>query len=159
MTTTGPQPANGAPAPRDRHRARLLHRLVGTAVLGAVLVGWGAVAASAAPSPSATRNPDGSVSVTVPAEQVERFCTETGPRALGRAEAWVERVRGDAETRGSAAWVRARAERAQDAGRARAAERLRERADRAERRIERLVERTDRLRERLTVLCAGSAGS
>ena len=128
--------------------------LLTSLLASAVLVGVGAGGASAAtPTSSATRNPDGSVTVTVPAEKVERFCTETGPKVLERGEAWVERVRGDAGTAGSAAWMRAAADRAEDAGRDRVADRLRERADRAEQRVDHVVGRTDHVRERMTAFC------
>ncbi len=134
----------------------LLTPLLASVLASAVVVGAGAATASAeTPSSSATRNPDGSVTVTVPAEKVERFCTETGPKVLERGEAWVERVRGDAGTAGSVAWMRAAADRAQDAGRDRVADRLRERADRAERRVDQVVGRTDRVRQRMTAFCTG----
>lgn len=146
--------------PTTTHRPSRLLAVV--TLLAATLVGTGAVAAAAdstGPERSAVRNPDGSVTITVPAEKVERWCTETGPRRLERAEQVVERMRGDASTRGSAAWVRARADRAEEAGRTELAEQLRGRADRMGVTVDRVVERTARARERAEQLCTDGSGS
>ncbi len=142
--------------PTTTHRPS--RRLAVATLLATTLVASGAAVASAATEPerSAVRNPDGSVTITVPAEQVERWCTEIGPRRQERAEQVVERVRGDASTRGSAARVRTRADPAEERGRTELAEQLRERAGRMEVVVDRVVERTARARERTELLCSTS---
>jgi hypothetical protein len=107
---------------------------VGGAVVGSVLFG-GAAVASAQEDPSTEPAPSsepGSVTITLSPEQVTRLCENRLPRIEKRTSSLVERIQGDENTRGSAAWLRARATKERDAGREDTASLLEERADRRE---------------------------
>jgi hypothetical protein len=104
---------------------------VGSAVIGTVLFGGTAVAsAQGDPSSTAPAPPSGSVTITLSQEQVGFLCDKRLPRIEKRTKKLVDRINGDANTRGSAAWLRARAKHERDAGRDAAAQLLEERADR-----------------------------
>jgi hypothetical protein len=83
---------------------------------------------SAEPAPSEP----GSVTITLSPEQVAFLCDQRLPRIEKRTGKLVERIQGDEETRGSAANLRARADREREAGRETSAQVLEERADRRE---------------------------
>jgi hypothetical protein len=108
---------------------------VGGAVVGSVLFG-GAAVASAQEDPSTTApapsGEPGSVTITLSPEQVARLCETRLPRIEKRTTSLVERIQGDENTRGSAAWLRARATKEREAGREETASLLEERADRRE---------------------------
>jgi hypothetical protein len=107
--------------------------VVGGAVVGSVLFG-GAAVATAQEDPSSEPAPSepGSVTITLSPEQVTRLCEKRLPRIEKRTTKLVERIQGDEETRGSAAWLRARAADEREAGREETAKQLEERADRRE---------------------------
>lgn len=113
---------------------RMSRIAVGGAVVGSVLFG-GAAVASAQEDPSTEPAPSsepGSVTITLSPEQVTRLCENRLPRIEKRTSSLVERIQGDENTRGSAAWLRARAAKERDAGREDTASLLEERADRRE---------------------------
>ena len=113
---------------------RMSRIAVGGAVVGSVLFG-GAAVASAQEDPSTEPAPSsepGSVTITLSPEQVTRLCENRLPRIEKRTSSLVERIQGDENTRGSAAWLRARATKERDAGREDTASLLEERADRRE---------------------------
>ena len=113
---------------------RMSRIAVGGAVVGSVLFG-GAAVASAQEDPSTEPAPSsepGSVTITLSPEQVTRLCENRLPRIETRTSKLVERIQGDENTRGSAAWLRARATKERDAGREDTASLLEERADRRE---------------------------
>lgn len=108
--------------------------VIGGAVVGSVLFGGAAVAVaqedpSTQPAPSSE---PGSVTITLSAEQVQFLCDRRLPKIETRTSKLVERIQGDENTRGSAAWLRARAQKEKDAGREESAQLLEERADRRE---------------------------
>jgi hypothetical protein len=108
------------------------------------------VALTGVPGAAATTIPDDGVLH----QRLERFCTRV-PHLIERGEKVQPRLAGDADTRGSLAWLRARVDKAEDEGRQRAVRRL-------ERRLERRTELAERLPERLENLrkaqaeCAGA---
>ncbi len=114
---------------------RMSRIVVGGAVAGSVLFG-GAAVASAQEDPSASEpapsSEPGSVTITLSPEQVTRLCEHRLPKIEKRTSGLVERIQGDADTRGSAAWLRARASSEREAGREQTAQLLEERADRRE---------------------------
>jgi len=93
-----------------------------------------------APTASAATIPDGGVLH----QRLERFCSRV-PALVERGEKVQPRLAGDAETRGSLAWLKARIDKAEGEGRQRAVQRL-------ERRLERRTELAGRLPERLETL-------
>jgi hypothetical protein len=105
--------------------------VVGGAVIGSVLLG-GAAVATAQEDPSTQPSEPGSVTITLSPEQVQRLCDTRLPRIEKRTSGLVERIQGDENTRGSAAWLRARATKERDAGREETASLLEEKADRRE---------------------------
>jgi hypothetical protein len=108
--------------------------VIGGAVVGSVLFGSAAMA-SAQEDPSTQPAPSsepGSVTITLSPEQVQRLCDNRLPKIETRTTKLVERIQGDENTRGSAAWLRARAKKETDAGRDETAKLLEERADRRE---------------------------
>lgn len=112
---------------------RMSRIAVGGAVVGSVLFG-GAAAASAQGDPSTEPAPSepGSVTITLSPEQVGFLCERRLPRVEKRTSKLVERITGDENTRGSAAWLRAKAATEREAGREETAKLLEERADRRE---------------------------
>lgn len=125
-------------------RGRL--RVLRSASLAIALVAGGAIPAAAVPltaSGSATvttattattdtTDTDGTedtVTITVDADAIAQLCDERLPELLTRAASLIARIEGDASTRGSAAWVQARADEAAADGRDDLARRLEFRAD------------------------------
>jgi hypothetical protein len=108
--------------------------VIGGAVVGSVLFGSAAMAVaqedpSTEPAPSSE---PGSVTITLSPEQVQALCDRRLPKIQTRTQRLVERIQGDENTPGSAAWLRARAQKEKDAGREQTAQLLDERADRRE---------------------------
>lgn len=99
--------------------------LVATAILAVPAT---AATSTTAPTTATEDEPD-TVTITVDAEALARLCDERIPAALDRAEDLLDRIRGDADTVGSAAWVRQRAEDAAAAGKDDLARRLEFRAE------------------------------
>jgi hypothetical protein len=113
---------------------RMSRIAVGGVVVGSVLFG-GAAVASAQEDPSTEPAPSsepGSVTITLSPEQVARLCENRLPKIEKRTSSLAERIQGDANTRGSSAWLRARATKEREAGREETANLLEERADRRE---------------------------
>jgi len=114
--------------------------VIGGAVVGSVLFG-GAAVATAQEDPSTQPAPGsepGSVTITLSPEQVTFLCEQRLPKIEKRTSKLVERIQGDENTRGSAAWLRARADREREAGRETTAQVLEERADRREGHVDQL---------------------
>ncbi|MPZ81372.1 MAG: hypothetical protein GEV28_13605 [Actinophytocola sp.] len=109
--------------------------VIGGAVVGTVLLGGAAVAVAQEDPSSSQPAP---VTITLSPEQVTRLCDHRLPKIEKRTSKLVERINGGADVRGSAAWLRARAEKERGAGRETSAELLEERADRREGRVEQL---------------------
>ncbi|WP_051385787.1 hypothetical protein [Actinokineospora inagensis] len=106
-------------------------------VVAALTVGVGVTGAGVAAAQSSTQAPpSGSVTITLSAEQVNRICTVRIPKIEQRADRLVARINGGAETKGSVAWLKARADKEQAAGRTTTANLLKERADRRAGRVD-----------------------
>ncbi|WP_291412385.1 hypothetical protein [Actinophytocola sp.] len=114
---------------------RMSRVVIGGAVVGTVLLGGAAVAVAQEDPSSSQPAP---VTITLSPEQVTRLCDHRLPKIEKRTSKLVERINGGADVRGSAAWLRARAEKERGAGRETSAELLEERADRREGRVEQL---------------------
>jgi hypothetical protein len=104
----------------------------------------------------------GAAAVTIPDDGVlhqrlECFCTRV-PHLVERAEKVQPRLAGDADTRGSLAWLRARVARAEGEGRGRAANRLERRLERRTELAERLPERLENLRKARTECAEAGLG-
>jgi hypothetical protein len=102
--------------------------------LGLLLTGAGTAWADD-PDTTAAQGP-----ITLSPEQSVAVCTTRIPGILSRVDRVTTRIGADAVTRGSTAWLQARQDRAEAAGRA-------EEADRLQRRIDRRPEQLDRLAE------------
>ncbi|MDQ3786146.1 MAG: hypothetical protein M3422_02750 [Actinomycetota bacterium] len=79
---------------------------------------------------TATAAADEPVTITLSAEQVQFLCEKRLPKIEKRVDRLLARINGDAETRGSAEWLRARAATEREAGRETSAQLLEEKADR-----------------------------
>lgn len=79
---------------------------------------------------TATAQTDEPVTITLGAEQVQHLCEKRLPKVEKRVDRLLTRINGDAQTRGSAEWLRAKAATEREAGRETSAELLDERADR-----------------------------
>lgn len=79
---------------------------------------------------TAAAQTDEPVTITLSAEQVQHLCENRLPKIEKRADRLLTRINGDAQTRGSAQWLRARAATEREAGRETSAQLLDERADR-----------------------------
>jgi hypothetical protein len=126
--------------------------VIGGIAVGSVLFGGTAVATAqedpaSEPAPTSEATDDdtgtetaepapsgepGSVTITLSPEQVTFLCDQRLPRIEKRTGKLVERIQGDENARGSAANLRARADREREAGRETTAQALEERADRRE---------------------------
>ncbi len=114
--------------------------VLGTLTAVTLLVG-GAATASADPStpPSAPSSGTyGPVTVTLSPEQVQNLCEKRLPKIEQRATRLLDRIQGDASTRGSVEWLKAKAAKERDAGRETSAQLLDERADRRAGRVDQL---------------------
>jgi hypothetical protein len=134
--------------------------VIGGIAVGSVLFGGAAATATAAtaqgtaqedpssepaptgeqtePAEPAPSSEPGSVTITLSPEQVTFLCDRRLPRIEKRTGKLVERIQGDENTRGSAANLRARADREREAGRETTAQVLEERADRREGHVDQL---------------------
>ena len=79
---------------------------------------------------TAVAQTDEPVTITLSPEQVQHLCDKRLPKIEKRVDRLLTRIIGDAEVRGSAEWLRARAATEREAGRETSAQLLEERADR-----------------------------
>ncbi len=79
---------------------------------------------------TAVAQTDEPVTITLSPEQVQHLCEKRLPKIEKRVDRLLTRINGDAEVRGSAEWLRARAATEREAGRETSAQLLEERADR-----------------------------
>jgi propanediol dehydratase small subunit len=79
---------------------------------------------------TAVAQTDEPVTITLSPEQVQHLCDKRLPKIEKRVDRLLTRINGDAEVRGSAEWLRARAATEREAGRETSAQLLEERADR-----------------------------
>lgn len=79
---------------------------------------------------TAVAQTDEPVTITLSPEQVRHLCEKRLPKIEKRVDRLLTRINGDAEVRGSAEWLRARAATEREAGRETSAQLLEERADR-----------------------------
>lgn len=112
-----------------------IHALAATGLAG------GLVVTAVAPAQATTLPEDG-----VLQQRLERFC-ERVPNLIERAEKLQPRLSGDADTRGSLAWLRGRVEDAEAAGFQRQSRRLADRLQRREELVAKLPERIENLRQ------------
>jgi propanediol dehydratase small subunit len=89
-----------------------------------------AVAFVVAGTATASADPSEPVTITLSPEQVQNLCEKRLPRIEQRTTRLLDRIQGDADTRGSVEWLRAQATKERDAGRETSAQLLEERADR-----------------------------
>lgn len=99
-----------------------MNKLLPATLLAVALVIGGAATASADPSEPVT--------ITLSPDQVQNLCDKRLPKIEKRVTRLLDRIQGDADTRGSVAWLRAKAATERDAGRESSAQLLEERADR-----------------------------
>jgi hypothetical protein len=100
------------------------------------LAGAGTATAQPVSTPSAP--PSGSVTITLSPDQVSFLCNQRLPKVESRTTKLIDRINGDANTKGSVAWLKERAKKESDAGRTASAQLLTERADRRAGRIDQL---------------------
>lgn len=120
------------------------------AVVAALIVGTGLAGsgvASAQPSAPAT--------TTLSPEQVTKLCEKRLPKMEERIAKLAKRINGGPEVKGSAAWLKARADKERAAGRKTTAELLTERAERRAGRADDLDRLTKRVAEFKSTHCAG----
>ena len=87
---------------------------------------------------TASADPSEPVTITLGPDQVQNLCEKRLPRIEKRTTRLLDRIQGDATTRGSVEWLRARATKERDAGRETTAQVLEERADRRSGRVDQL---------------------
>lgn len=121
--------------------------------LTAALSMAGAVATAETQPPSSE---PGSVTITLSPEQVRFLCEQRLPRTESRTTKLIERINGGADVRGSAEWLRKRAERERAAGRETTAEVLEERAERRAGRVDELNRIKTQVAEFRSQYCGGS---
>ncbi|MGH3858412.1 hypothetical protein [Actinokineospora sp.] len=111
--------------------------VVAAIVSGVSLIGGGVAAAQ----------PSAPVTITLSPEQVQNLCEKRLPKAEQRITKLLTRINGDAQVKGSVAWLKARAEKERAAGRETSAQLLEERAERRAGRVEQLNKHKDRVTE------------
>lgn len=99
------------------------------AALALTLVAAPALAAGPAAADATSDPTGGTVTITVDAAALAKVCDDRVPQVTKRATALLARIQGDASTEGSAAWLRARADRAAAQGHDDLARRLQFRAE------------------------------
>ena len=117
--------------------------------LGLLLTGTGTALADD-PGTTATQGP-----ITLTPEQATYVCTTRIPAILSRVDRVTTRIAADAGTRGSTAWLRARHDKAQAAGRAEEANRIQKRIDGRPAKLEKLADAEKRVTEFRDANCAG----
>jgi hypothetical protein len=80
----------------------------------------------------------GPITVTLSADQAQFLCTKRLPKVQARTKKLVDRINGDASTRGSTKWLQARAQKEKDAGRTTTANLLTERASKRSGQVDKL---------------------
>ena len=112
------------------------------------------LALTGAPAASAATIPDDGVLH----QRLERFCTRV-PHLVERGEKVQPRLAGDADTKGSLAWLQARVDRAEEEGRRRAVQRHERRLERRTELSKKLPQRLETLRKAQTECAAAGLGS
>ena len=107
----------------------LTRKFTAAGVLAACLAISVPAVASADPAPSTSSGP-GPITITLSAEQAQFLCTKRLPKVEQRTKKLIDRINGDANTRGSTKWLQARAQKEKAAGRTTTAQLLTERAQR-----------------------------
>ena len=115
--------------------ARRLRRIAVASAVTAGLLLAGAAPALADDDDGPTQGP-----ITLTPEQATFVCTKRIPAILARVDRVTTRIKADASTRGSTAWLQAREDKARAAGRTEAADRIQERIDRRPERLDRLAD-------------------
>jgi hypothetical protein len=133
--------------------------LVGrVAVAGAVTTAITLVAAPAASAQSTSPAP-APVTITLSPEQVDRICNERLPRVQARVNKSIERINGGVDVVGSAAWLRARAQKQREAGREQLATQLEQRAERRLGHIDKLNRANQRIADVQAKHCQSVGGA
>ncbi|SES25702.1 hypothetical protein [Actinokineospora terrae] len=108
-------------------------RAKSAAIIAAITIGVGLTGAG-----TAAAQPSTPVTITLSPEQVTNICQKRIPKIEQRTTKLLDRINGTADVKGSAAWLRARADKEQAAGRETSASLLRERAERRAGRVDQL---------------------
>ena len=115
---------------------------------GLLLTGTGTAVADG-PGTAAPQGP-----ITLSPEQATEVCTKRIPAILSRADRLTTRINADAATRGSTAWLQARHDKAQAAGRTEEADRIQERIDGRPAKLGKLADAKKRATEFRDAHCA-----
>ncbi|GHF48247.1 hypothetical protein FHX82_001335 [Amycolatopsis bartoniae] len=127
----------------------------------AAVAGCGAVVALAAGVPAASAETTETTEPTTPTyapvtlspEESQHLCADVLPKMLDHRAKLTARINGDANTKGSVAWLRARADAQRAKGHTKAADQLVVRADRRAGRLDDLKSAQDRLNAFKTAHC------
>jgi hypothetical protein len=115
---------------------------------GLLLTGTGTAVADD-PGTAAPQGP-----ITLSPEQATEVCTKRIPAILSRVDRLTTRINADATTRGSTAWLQARHDKAQAAGRTEEADRIQERIDGRPAKLGKLADAKKRAAEFRDAHCA-----
>ncbi|MBM7770653.1 uncharacterized protein (DUF885 family) [Actinokineospora baliensis] len=122
-------------------------------IITALTITLAAATAGVATAGAAAAQPSTPVTITLSPEQVTNICTKRIPRIEQRTTKLIDRINGSADVKGSAAWLRARADKEQAAGRETSANLLRERADRRAGKIDQLTKAKQRAEDFKSKYC------
>ncbi|HVW41534.1 MAG TPA: hypothetical protein VHC18_09310 [Amycolatopsis sp.] len=108
--------------------------------ISAAIVGLGAAALVAAGAPAAyadttTPPPPSYGPITLSPQESQHLCADVLPKLIDRRNKLTARINGDANTKGSVAWLKARAQSQRDKGHTQIADRLTQRADKRQSRL------------------------
>jgi hypothetical protein len=119
------------------------------AVTAGLLLAGAGTAVADGPGTAATQGP-----ITLSPEQATEVCTKRIPAILSRVDRLTTRINADAATRGSTAWLQARHDKAQAAGRTEEADRIQKRIDGRPAKLEKLADAKKRATEFRDANCA-----
>ncbi|MTD52697.1 hypothetical protein [Amycolatopsis pithecellobii] len=122
-----------------------MHTSVRTVIVGGSVLAALAIGVPAASAQTTAPPPPSYGQVTLSPEESQQLCADRLPRLIDRKNKLIARINGDANTKGSVAWLRARADKQRAAGHAKIADQLTQRADRRAGRVDDLKSIEDRL--------------
>ncbi|WP_236789031.1 hypothetical protein [Amycolatopsis sp. GM8] len=118
---------------------------VRAAIIGGSAVAALAIGVPAASAQTTTPPPPSYGQVTLSPEESQQLCADRLPKMIDRRDKLAARINGDANTKGSVAWLRARADKQRADGHTKIADQLVARADRRAKRADDLKAVQERL--------------
>ena len=127
---------------------------ISAAIVGCAAAALLAVGAPAAYADTTQPTPPSYGPITLSPEESQHLCADVLPKLIDRKNKLTARINGDAGTKGSVAWLKARAQSQRDKGHTQIADRLDQRAQRRQGRVDDLAKAEQRLTDFKNAHCA-----